>query len=45
MANTAPNQSHQARLERLQERFTQGTNGMMDKIAHLQRVDLSQLQW
>ena len=45
MADWVVDQSDQARLEQLQERLTQGTDGVMKKIAHLPHVDLSQLQW
>jgi hypothetical protein len=38
-------QSEQARLERLQARLTQGSNGVMEKISHLPHVDLSQRLW
>ena len=45
MANWVVDPSDQARLERLQVRLNLGTNGVMDKIAHLPHVGLSQLQW
>ena len=45
MADWVVDPIDQARLERLQVRLTLGTNGVMDKIAHLPHVGLSQLQW
>jgi len=45
MADWSVDQSDQARLDQLQARLTQGTNGVMKKIAHLPHVDLSHLQW
>ena len=45
MGDWVADQSDQARLDQLQARLTQGTNGVMDKIAHLPHVDLSHLQW
>ena len=44
MADWVVDQSDQARLDQLQARLTQGTNGVMKKIAHLPHVDLSHLQ-
>ena len=45
MGDWVADQSDQARLEQLQGRLTQGTDGVMKKIAHLPHVDLSHLQW
>ena len=45
MGDWVADQSDQARLEQLQARLTQGTDGVMAKIAHLPHVDLSHLQW
>jgi len=45
MGDWVVDQSDQARLEQLQARLTQGSNGVMKKIAHLPHVDLSHLQW
>ena len=45
MAEWSVDQSEMARFEQLQARLTQGTDGLMDKIAHLPHVDLSHLQW
>ena len=45
MADWVVDPIDQARLERLQVRLNLGTNGVMDKIAHLPHVGLSQLQW
>jgi hypothetical protein len=45
MADWAVDHSEMARLEHLQERLNQGTNGVMEKISHLPHVDLSHLQW
>ena len=42
MADWVVDPIDQARLERLP---ALGTNGVMDKIAHLPHVGLSQLQW
>ena len=45
MGDWVVDQSDQARLEQLQGRLTQDTNGVMSKLGHLPHVDLSHLQW
>ena len=45
MADCSVDQREMARLEQLQVRLSERTNGVMDKIAHLLHVDLSHLQW
>jgi hypothetical protein len=44
MADWAVDHREMARLEHLQTRLSQGSNGIMEKISHLPHVDLRQFQ-
>ena len=45
MGDWVEDPSEIARLERLQLNLIEGTGGVMEKLAHLPQVDLSQMQW
>jgi hypothetical protein len=45
MGDWVDDPSENARLERLQLNLIEGTAGVMEKLARLPHVDLSEMQW